>query len=200
MDEHKFEEKNDEPLEQLPTMPKVPIPIEGYVIYSQVALDIDSHFKIGADRQTALNLAMAKAIITGKLRSYDAGTGLPCDLGESSPYVRPDDIEAWLKSIGYPLKWDRSCLVNPEERNRGYGSDKRWDDHLIGKLIERRRVLKAQGIKNPATQAAEEFGISARLARQLIQDYKERSAKIKDPSKWVKKAEGLPVTIPSCVS
>jgi hypothetical protein len=186
MDVHNFEDKNDEPVEQLPSTPKVPIPVEGYIIYSQVALDIDNHFKIGAARQTALNLAIAKAILGGKLRSYDVGTGLPCEPSESSPYVRADDVDVWLNSNGYPLKWNRSHLMNPEERNRGYGSDKRWDDQLIEKLIERRRVLKAQGIKNYATQAAKEFGISARLARQLIHDYQEASEKRKDVSKWSK--------------
>ncbi len=197
MNKKKYELKKDSSVEQLIVMPQVPVRVNGYVIYSQVAIDMGAYHGLGIERQSALNLAMGKAIQNGKLKSYDVGTGLPCDPGESSPYVRPDDVEAWLKSIGYQLKWDRSGLLNPEERNRGYGSDKRWDDHLIGKLIERRRVLKAQHIKNYATQAAEEFGISARLARQLIQDHKDRSTKIKDPSKWVKKAEGLPVTIPS---
>ena len=184
MDEHNFEEKNDEPVEQLPTMPKVPIPVEGYVIYSQVALDIDSHFKIGTDRQTALNLAMAKAILDGKLRSYDVDTGLPCEPGESSPYVRCDHVEAWLKDTGYPLAWTGIGSHAHESIKPGRGTDKLWTDERIAGLIELEKQLKAQGYNDWARRAAEKFNVDQSRARKLKAEYRERLAKRGDVSSW----------------
>jgi hypothetical protein len=185
MNKPKFKEKSDVPVGQLPNVPKVPIPVAGYVIYSQVALDFKKRYKLGKERQTALNLAIAKAILNGKLCSYDVGTGLPCEPGELSPYVRPDHIETWLKSIGYPLKWSGAPAA--EGCNRGSGSEKMWDDAEVEKLIQRRKELMAQGIKNWATQAAKEFGVSDSLARKVIREYKKRTLGRKDPSTWQKK-------------
>ena len=185
MNKPQFKEENDEPVGQLPYMPKVPMPVEGYVIYSQVALDFKKCYKLGIERQTALNLAIAKAISRGELCSYDVGTGLPCEPGELSPYVRPDHIEAWLKSIGYPLKWSGAPAA--EGRNRGSGSEKKWEDADVEQLIKRRIELNARGIKNWAAQAATELGVSDSLARKVIRDFKKRTLRRKDPSTWEKK-------------
>lgn len=185
MDEHNFQDKNDEPVEQLPTMPKVPIPVGGYVIYSQVALDIDHHFKIGAGRQTALNLAMAKAILDGKLRSYDVGTGLPCEPGESSPYVRCDHVEAWLKDTGYPLEWTGAGPHAYESIKSGKGgTDKRWTDERIAELIELEKQLKAQGCNDWARKAAQKFDVDPSRARKIKAEYRKRLAKRGDVSSW----------------
>jgi hypothetical protein len=167
-------------------LPKVPRAVAGYVIYSQVAIDLGQQYGLGPGRQTALNLAIADALLKGELRSFDAVSGLPCPNGKPSVYVRPDDMQAWLVSIGYPLKWS-SSLPNAGDLNRGQGTQKVWTDELIEKLIARREELKAQRVRAWARQAYEEFGISERRARKIIGEYNERTEKQKDPSKWQKK-------------
>lgn len=169
-----------------PEAPRVPRPVDGYVIYTQVALDFESRFKLGEVRQTALNRAMAKAIERGELRTYDVRHGLPNEYGVTSPYVRPDEVNAWLKSIGYPLKWDRGGAPGAEDRNHGSGTEKVWGDAEIEKLITRRAELQNQGNRAWAAEAATEFNISSRRASSLIKNYTERMAKRKDPSKWGK--------------
>ena len=166
--------------------PKLPTPVSGYVIYSQVATDLGQTYKLGPGRQTALNLRIADAIRKGGLRSYDVNTGLPCPKGESSVYVRPDDMRVWLENIGYPLKWN-SGLPNAGDLNRGQGTPKQWTDEKIEKLIARRKELKAQGVVGWASQAAAEFGASERRIRQVLGRYHEQNQKQKDPSKWQKK-------------
>ena len=184
MNKPKFKEKSDVPVGQLPNMPKVPIPVDGYVIYSQVALNIDNHFKIGADRQTALNLAIAKAILNGKLRSYDVGTGLPCEPGESSPYVRCDHVETWLKDTGYPLGWTGAGSHAHESVRPGKGTDKRWTDELVKALIQHEDQFKALGHRDWARRAAEKFNIDPSRARILKAEFRERIAKRRDVSSW----------------
>ena len=184
MNKPKFKEKSDVPVGQLPNMPKVPIPVEGYVIYSQVALDIDNHFKIGADRQTALNLAMAKAILNGKLRSYDVGTGLPCEPSESSPYVRADHVEAWLKDLGYSLEWTGVGSQGYENTKPGKGTDIRWTEELTKELMQLEDQFKAQGHRDWARKAAEKFNIDPSRARKIKAEYRERVAKRFDVSYW----------------
>lgn len=167
-------------------LPKVPGVVSGYVIYSQVAIDLREQYGLGPGRQTALNLAIAEALRKGDLRSFDVASGLPCPKGKPSVYVRPDDMQAWLVSIGYPLKWS-SSLLNATDLNRGRGTQKEWTDERIKKLIARREELKAQRVRGWAKQASKEFGISEGLARKIIREYNERTEKQKDPSKWQKK-------------
>ncbi len=166
--------------------PRVPRPVDGYVIYTQVALDFESRYKLGEARQTALNQAIADAIQRGDLRTYDVQRGLPNKRGDTSSYVRPDEVNAWLKSIGYPLKWNQGGVPGAEDRNHGSGTEKVWDDEQIEKLIKRRAELNSQGNKAWAADAAKEFSISARRASGLIKNYTERTAKRKDPSLWGK--------------
>jgi hypothetical protein len=171
--------------------PKLPRPVSGYVIYSQVALDLGQKYNLGSSRQTALNLRIADAIRKGDLRSYDVNTGLPCTNGESSVYVRPDDMQVWLEGSGYALKWSFS-LPTATDLNRGRGTQKEWTDERIKKLIARREELKAQGVRGWAKQASKEFDISEGLARKIIREYNERTEKLEDTSKWKQKAVGVP--------
>jgi hypothetical protein len=145
-------------------LPKVPKAVPGYVIYSQVAIDLGKQYGLGPGRQTALNLAIADALLKGELRSFDVVFGLPCPKGKPSVYVRPDDMRVWLGNNGYPLKWNAG-LPNATDLNRGRGTQKEWTDERIKKLIARRKELEAQGVVGWASQAAKEFGVSERLAR-----------------------------------
>ena len=165
---------------------KVPRAVPGYVIYSQVAIDLGQQYGLGLGRQTALNLEMAEALHKGELRSYNVESGLPCPKGKPSVYVHPDDMQAWLVSIGYPLKWS-SSHPNATDLNRGQGTQKQWTDERIKKLEARREELKVQTVRGWAKQAAKEFGISEGLARKIIRDYNERTEKIKDIGKWQQK-------------
>jgi hypothetical protein len=183
-----IDEKDDDDVFELPKVPKA---VPGYVIYSQVAIDLGQQYGLGPIRQTALNLAIAEALRKGELRSYDVGSGLPCPKGKPSVYVRPDDIRVWLENNGYPLKWN-SGLPNATDLNRGRGTQKEWTDERIKKLIARRKELEAQGVVGWASQAAKEFGVSQRLARKIICEYNERTAKLEDPSKWEQNAVGVP--------
>jgi hypothetical protein len=183
-----IDEKDDDDVFELPKVPKA---VPGYVIYSQVAIDLGQQYGLGPIRQTALNLAIAEALRKGELRSYDVGSGLPCPKGKPSVYVRPDDIRVWLENNGYPLKWN-SGLPNATDLNRGRGTQKEWTDERIKKLIARRKELEAQGVVGWASQAAKEFGVSQRLARKIIREYNERTAKLEDPSKWEQNAVGVP--------
>jgi hypothetical protein len=178
-----IDEKDDDDVYE---PPKVPKPVPGYVIYSQVAIDLGKQYGLGPGRQTALNLAIAEALRKGDLRSFDVASGLPCPKGKPSVYVRPDDMQAWLVSIGYPLKWS-SSHPNATDLNRGQGTQKQWTDERIKKLIARRKELEDQGVKGWAKQAANEFNVKERRAREIIRGYNERTEKQKDPSKWQEK-------------
>jgi hypothetical protein len=177
---------DEEDYDYLNELPKLPTPVSGYVIYSQVAVDLGQRHKLESGRQTALNLRIADSIRKGELRSYDVNTGLPCPKGESSVYVRPDDMQVWLESIGYPLKWSTS-LPTASDLNRGQGTKKEWTDERIKKLVDRREELNAQRVRGWAKQAAKEFGISEGLARKIIREYNERIEKLKDTGKWQQK-------------
>ena len=167
-----------------PEAARVPWPVDGYVIYTQVAIDLGNQYGIGHSRQSALNQAMAEAINRGVLRTYDVHRGLPSKRGEISPYVRPDEVNAWLEAVRYPLKWGQGSAARAEERNSGVGTLKSWDDTKIQRLIKRRRELHSQGVKNWATAAAAEFDISSRRANDLISEFDERKRKRQDPSTW----------------
>ena len=176
-------------------LPKVPKQVSGYVIFSQVALDFVQKYNLGLGRQTALNIRIADALHKGELRSYDVASGLPCPKGKPSVYVRPDDMRVWLENNGYPLKWNAS-LPNADDLNRGQGTQKEWIDEKKEKLFVRRKELKAQGVKGWAKQAAKEFGVSERRAREIIRDYNERTEKIKDTSKWQQSGRGTALGVP----
>jgi hypothetical protein len=180
------DQKNVDDEEFGPEYPQVPRPVDGYVIYTQVAIDLGNQYRLGLSRQSALNQAMTEAIKGGVLRTYDVHRGLPSKRGEISPYVRPDEVNAWLEAVRYPLKWGQGSAVRAEERNSGVGTLKSWDDTKIQRLIKRRQELHSQRVKNWATAAAAEFDISSRRANDLISEFDERKRKRQDPSTWGK--------------
>jgi hypothetical protein len=154
----------------------VPMPVEGYIIYTQVALDLGEKNKLGIERQTALNLQIAGAIKNGHLRTYDVGLGLPCDPKEATPYVRPDEVKDWLKSIGYPLEWEMDKSSQKGVRRRSKLSPAETE-----KLIQRRNELRKQGVKNYAQRASEEFNIDPSAARKEKRKYQDSQISPHDP-------------------
>jgi hypothetical protein len=155
---------------------EVPMPVEGYVIYTQVALDFGEKNTLGIERQTALNLQMAGAIKNGHLRTYDVGVGLPCEPKEATPYVRPDEVKDWLKSIGYPLEWEMDNPGQKGARRRSTLSPAETEN-----LIKRENELRKQGVKNYAQQASEEFNIDPSAARKEKRKYQDSQISAHDP-------------------
>jgi hypothetical protein len=155
---------------------KVPMPVEGYVIYSQVALDFGEKHKLGLERQTALNLQIAGAIKNGHLRTYDVGLGLPCEPKAATVYVRPDDMKDWLKSIGYPLEWG----MDKDGQKIGLRKSK-WSITDTQKLIQREQELRKQKVRNYAEQAAREFHIDQSAARKEKKIYRDSQITPHDP-------------------
>jgi len=146
---------------------KVPMSVEGYVIYSQVALDFGEKHKLGVERRTALNLQIAGAIKKGHLRTYDVGVGLPCEPQEATVYVRPNDMKDWLKSIGYPLEWEMDKDGQEVGRHKS-----KWNITDTQKLIQREQELHKQKVRNYAEQAAREFYIDPSAARKKKAKYR----------------------------
>ena len=154
----------------------VPMPVEGYIIYTQVALDLGEKNKLGIERQMALNLQIAGAIKNGHLRTYDVGLGLPCEPKEATPYVRPDEVKDWLKSIGYPLEWEMDKPGQKGARRRSTLSPAETE-----KLIQRENELRKQGVKKYAQQASEEFNIDPSAARKEKRKYQDSQISPHDP-------------------
>lgn len=163
---------------------KLPIPVPGYVIYAQIAADIGDKHGLVVGKQTALTLAIAKDIINGRLRTYDTDTGLPLEPSEASVYVRPSDVELWLERAGFPYAWTGLGSKASEQAQPGKGTDKRWDDSLIEKLIAREVELKNANVRGWAMQAANEFGTDQSRVRKLKREYREKKTKLLDTSSW----------------
>jgi hypothetical protein len=162
----------------------VPKHVEGYVIFSQVAIDMGAEYGLGIEQQTALNLAMVEAIRNSALKSYDVGIGLPSSASEPTVYVRPADVEAWLKVIGYPLDWTGLGSKAWGNTKPGKGTDRRWTNERIEAVIQLEVQLKAQGYRDYARRAAEKFNIDPSRVRKLKAEYRERKAKLSDVSLW----------------
>lgn len=165
-------------------MKKVPNPVSGYVIYAQIALDIGVKHGLKTYKQTALDLAIAAAIRGGQLRTYDTDTGLPLKASEASVYVRASEVEAWLEKTGYAYTWTGPGSKASEQEQPGTGTEKRWDDSLIEKLIAREVELEKAGVRDWAKQTAEEFNVDQSRARKLKKEYRDRRAKSRNPSLW----------------
>lgn len=163
---------------------KVPMPVPGFVIYAQVAADFGEKYGLEAGKQTALTLAIAAAIKSGQLRTYDTDTGLPLEASEASVYVRASDLEAWLENSGYPYAWTGLGSKASGRAQPGMGTAKRWDDSLIEDLIAREVELKDAKVRGWAKQAAEEFGVDPSRARKLKKEYRDRRVKSRDPGLW----------------
>jgi hypothetical protein len=163
---------------------KVPIPVPGYVIYAQIAIDIGEKHGLETGKQTALNLAIAVAIRSGQLRTYDIDTGLPLEASEASVYVRAPDVEAWLEKAGY--RYDGTELGSTEsvQTQPGTGTSKRWSDSLIESLIAREIELEKAKVRGWAKQAAKEFGVDPSRARRLKKEYRERRENLRNPGSW----------------
>lgn len=162
----------------------VPMPVTGYVIYTQIALDIGEKNGLETGKQTALNLAIAAAIRSGQLRTYDTDTGLPLKASDASVFVRAPEVGAWLRSVGYRYAWTGRGSMASEQAQSGTGTDKRWNDSLIEELIAREVELERVGVRGWAKQAAKEFGVDPSRARRLKKKYRERREKLRNPGSW----------------
>jgi hypothetical protein len=163
---------------------KVPTPKPGFVIYAQVASDVGEQYRLETGQQTALTLAIAAAIRSGELRTYDPDTGLPHDPPEISSYVRGADVESWLEKVGYAHTWTGLGSKASGKVQSGAGTGKRWDDRMIENLIAREVELERAGVRSWAKQAAKEFNVDPSRARVLKKEYRDRKTKLRDPSLW----------------
>lgn len=163
---------------------RAPISVPGYVIYAQIALDIGEKHGLETGKQTALTLAIAAAIRSGQLRTYDTDTGLPLEASDASVYVRAPDVEVWLEKAGYRYSWTGLGSKASEQAQPGIGTDKRWNDSLIESLIAREVELEKAKVRGYAKQAAKEFGVDPSRARRLKKEYRERREKLRNPGSW----------------
>jgi hypothetical protein len=143
---------------------KAPHTFPGFMVYAKVSADLAEKYGLESGKQTALTLAMARAIRKGELRSYDAGTGLPCEVSSPSVYVLGPEVSNWLQKVGYPYSLADSGSKSSNEQPPG---QKKWTDEFYAEFEQKKAELKAAGHKDFAKRAAKFFGVSTGRTRNV---------------------------------
>jgi hypothetical protein len=154
----------------------VPRAKNGFIVYTQVAIDLAERYGLSESQQAKLNDAMLSDISSGRLRTFDASRRGPTTSGNPSPYVHPRDVQDWLKANHYEFKW------GPDTENPATVSEKRKRmPNDIERLIKRENELKIAGVRDYAARAAREENIDPSAARKEKAKYRANQIALADP-------------------